>query len=1211
MLWSRITRKGPLKRPIFSLDLKITLPPQGKATPTNTTATMSGWDEDDDFLDEMLNADDVSDVGNEQTVAAPAADVDIGSGGGIHQALVDDDDDDGRTISPEHLDTDGWGDDDDLLDGLSDELSEEIDHEPSASAVAVTPLASVQAVPPPPPPAVVAPSQKHSSSSANVALATEDSLGQDDENVWDFQVDDPLDRLDDVDIDLGDESTTVKNDISANSHDTENDNNHKQANNPISTQMQSQEDNLNTEHVFAMIHQYEAQKKIAVEEVANGQHQQQPVNVGDALVASAGGEEQLQDNIVMGGEEREDGEPQEWEFEDDEDIFNEENNERFDDGCDDEGLGNDRPYVGKTQQQQQQPMSMNPFLTDTKVPASNGDGWSDEEFFNDDDNNVSASVPPPPPPPPQPLLQNQQPPVISPPVSHRTRSKVATTQQSKPPPALPQQHQHEQQTNQPPSIALTNPTQRRISKMLSDYVSTLDHPDFLSRLHYKLHMYQTAPKETNSNNHTTTTAASELRTYYATRPGLRKYTLGVELDRMDYELILENGKRTGDKDVIRSYFGVGNDGELLHVRGEGGEEEGVATVEDVLIRSANQSLLADALVALTETEDDVVMDAMQEDEFISQGNEEKKSMGLILSGPTLCMTSVAETCQFIVDLQSGKVEASCDLAISIPFHQDVTKIQHLIDPSCENVVENGRLILACAKVSVRFRPGSEDGVDNDEPTVQYAVQSVKPFHSAGSLLLQHAAISLAHDQEDPFFPDEFQYNGNEGTTDVRDLFLLNHHLLSDSRLLAVSDHLVRLRGAAEASSTGFRSALRQLDGATNVSGKLHYLKSTTGGGGFSGFGLALPSAEEIEAAEREAAETGGFSRRESALRFPRPDTTNQKVSTMHNTQTQRHAPPPPPPPPPPIPAHTALDSSRPRPLIGGLFMSGLSRLAAAATHPDEGSHSWDDGVGGGGTGLTPPSSPGAYAAASQGDQPFTLYRREENNTNASSSAYSVQRWDGSNDGTGMTPMDVAPHSSLQTDNEAFFGGSVASADDEMAQLQNKVDPLPKTSRSELNEEDTNYGGWSDDDDFDFEDAVEEVDVKSDEPITTKKEEKNTSITEANDNLPIQADEPPVIASTLASASVLPAPPQPTRARPLPPAAKPTHPLRPINTKNIDSTHSSISFEEEFTIVLKEQLDEDAHEMNESGRMKRWSPMSEDSALRQRLIEVMMKQLNTR
>jgi len=47
----------------------------------------------------------------------------------------------------------------------------------------------------------------------------------------------------------------------------------------------------------------------------------------------------------------------------------------------------------------------------------------------------------------------------------------------------------------------------------------------------------------------------DIEGYYANRPELRNYTLGLELDRdLDYTLILNDGKTVTDKEEIRRYF---------------------------------------------------------------------------------------------------------------------------------------------------------------------------------------------------------------------------------------------------------------------------------------------------------------------------------------------------------------------------------------------------------------------------------------------------------------------------------------------------------------------------------------------------------------------------------------------------------------------------------------------------------------------------------
>jgi len=676
---------------------------------------------------------------------------------------------------------------------------------------------------------------------------------------------------------------------------------------------------------------------------------------------------------------------------------------------------------------------------------------------------------------------------------------------------------------------------------------------------------------------------------------------------MEYTLILENGTSTKDEDVIRSYFGVGDDGDVVGGGGEEKEEvvEEEATVEELLIRSANQSLLADALVALTGSEEDVVVVAGvdtggESDDFFDSedgGDGEGPIMGLILSGPTLCMSSVAETCQFTVDLQCGKVEALCDLAISVPFHGDVTAIQELLggdddEQGVTKIIGDGRIVLARARVSVRFRPGGEGGNENDEPTVQYAIQSINPLLPSNSPVLRHVAIALAHDQEDPFFQHEEQRADVGDATDIRDLFLLNQHLLSDSGLLAVSDHLERLRGAAEAKSTGFRSALRQLDGVTNVSGKLQFLKGTanatrgqgSGGSGtssgFLGLGLALPSAEEIEAAEREAQSavarqddtTFRFPRPNEVnegLRFPRPDDVNVNGGGLSKLRDDHNAQPPPPPPPPPPPAppgHTPqTDIARPKPIIGGLF-TGLSRLAAAATQPSDfqTEQEWGEA---GGTGLTPPSSPKAnhFVQAPTNDFP-TLYRKEEK---AKITSQSTQE---QGEGVMGIAQQLHPHLPAQPGVQGV-------------EFLSKGEVSEETMRENTVEDDVG-GGWSDDE-FDFEEPVNNDIVVDNEKIVNEKEVKVTPL-------------PPSITTHAEEEELVHLPQAVSSVRSLESEAD--------TQQNIQPKPSKSCFSEHLSGALQGKIESDNKEMIQSGRLKRWAPLSEDRTLRLKLVEVMRQNL---
>jgi hypothetical protein len=160
--------------------------------------------------------------------------------------------------------------------------------------------------------------------------------------------------------------------------------------------------------------------------------------------------------------------------------------------------------------------------------------------------------------------------------------------------------------------------------------------------------------------------------------------------------------------------------------------------EELLIQSANQSLLADMLAALTcpEGEFSHVASSGDDAQADEDGGDVVRRTGLVLSRPALCMTSVAETCWFKVDLTSGVAKALCLLAMSVPYHH--RKIDNngggagghdgaAEALSLSSSSNDGRHVLSRAEVLVRFRPGGEDVV-NDESTVQYAVRSVTLYH---------------------------------------------------------------------------------------------------------------------------------------------------------------------------------------------------------------------------------------------------------------------------------------------------------------------------------------------------------------------------------------------------------------------------------------------------------------------------------------------------
>ena len=260
-------------------------------------------------------------------------------------------------------------------------------------------------------------------------------------------------------------------------------------------------------------------------------------------------------------------------------------------------------------------------------------------------------------------------------------------------------------------------SQRRIFQILSNYLSSIQQSDFLDRLNHKLHKKLTR-RGHRSRRSRHNAAAADLLAYYATRPELKRLTLDVEMDRMEYTLILQDGQVVKDKDCIRAYFVAQEESRT--------QDQDYIETDELLVRAANQSILADAIVALTGSED--VHDhnnSRCKDFFNSRCCQEKSRKKVdntcfILSGPTLSMSAIAEKCDIVIDLQKGLVDAVCVLATSVPAR-----------------TPTGRLVLARAILSVQFQPGI---------SVRYSVSHVKTYHSPDSTEVRNVATSLARDQ---------------------------------------------------------------------------------------------------------------------------------------------------------------------------------------------------------------------------------------------------------------------------------------------------------------------------------------------------------------------------------------------------------------------------------------------------------------------------------
>ena len=288
------------------------------------------------------------------------------------------------------------------------------------------------------------------------------------------------------------------------------------------------------------------------------------------------------------------------------------------------------------------------------------------------------------------------------------------------PPFMIQPNAQEPVTSTSLSANSLSASQKRIHLMLTKYISTIRQKDYLQQLNQMLCSVSVGGSE----------QTDDIEGYYANRPPLRSYTLGVELDRdLDYTLILNDGKTVTDKEEIRRYFHFRNNEETpqsMEYKEIKYKKDNALPIEELLIRAANQSLLADALAALSSSSEEVLIPSLQQD---TQQNEvQREVLGLILSGPILNMTSVVEKCHFTVDIQRERVEGICVLAIVIPD-------------------EDRRLVLARAILIGTFIPGEKES----SRKLQYEMKMVKCHHFPTSRTIREAAISIARDQDNLLF----------------------------------------------------------------------------------------------------------------------------------------------------------------------------------------------------------------------------------------------------------------------------------------------------------------------------------------------------------------------------------------------------------------------------------------------------------------------------
>jgi hypothetical protein len=347
--------------------------------------------------------------------------------------------------------------------------------------------------------------------------------------------------------------------------------------------------------------------------------------------------------------------------------------------------------------------------------------------------------------------------------------------------------------------------------------------------------------------------ALQLCQYYYARTNLKSYTIKAELNRMNYTLILDHDTvLTSNDDIENWYFHT-----LLPLLSDDNKNPNEYLVHDMLMRCSNQSLLADVLEALTT--DDI---------------QSKCKAPLIRH--RFQASPLAKKCRFVVDLRDPNDEASI---LGRHVQVDVTLVISI--PTMQNS-PNDRLDLASIRILIEFSP------EPNAPRLSYSAVSIDPLLDVDSDIDSqklHLAAMTINDHFALF---------TETTND-------DDHSMSNSRDI-FRDNFVKTHA-------GLTSALREIDNATNVSGKLNYLKSLT---------ASLPTLSAAASEIVTAATTSGTFVQSSPLSsfenhiVPHFPPENPQTSSLHSENK----------------------CSRPPPVLGGLILSGLKSLAKAAILPD-------------------------------------------------------------------------------------------------------------------------------------------------------------------------------------------------------------------------------------------------------------------------------------
>lgn len=309
--------------------------------------------------------------------------------------------------------------------------------------------------------------------------------------------------------------------------------------------------------------------------------------------------------------------------------------------------------------------------------------------------------------------------------------------------------------------------------------------------------------------------AHELYTYLLQRPQLFEYTLNKELGRMQYTVIV-NGQMVDEPEQIRHVLRASSDPSKL------------------LIRAANQSLLADFIHVLTANDDCLVP---------------HKYFGSV----------VAKQCHFTIDMDANTVFCKATLNISLPSM-------------------NGRFHVAECRASIVFGLQQQQ----QQPFVEFQMVDLVPLPYQSHDLTQCATmlheLQLAHHEDDTVPPSS--------TSNYRDDFVtaLSGFSMAWSELDAATglgQKLQRLNIPADTYEDEVTLAQNKPRPTSILGGFVSRLAQS----------VALPDEEEQYEAYREqsgggAPSLGAFPRPQQSGAFPRPESVQGSFP--------RPQPPPPP-----------------------------------------------------------------------------------------------------------------------------------------------------------------------------------------------------------------------------------------------------------------------------------------------------------------------------